>query len=76
VQPGHLRAVVTFFAYTILILGGPGRVIGPVVGSVIFWFLVSRHRRRCLRQAIGRATCPTLGTGADRAIRFALVGLG
>ena len=31
---------VTFFAYTILILGGAATVFGPVIGSAIFWFLL------------------------------------
>lgn len=31
---------VTFFAYTILILGGAATVLGPVVGSVLFWFII------------------------------------
>ena len=32
---------ITFFAYTVLLLGGAARVLGPVVGSVIFWFLIT-----------------------------------
>ncbi len=31
---------VTFFAYTILILGGAATVFGPVVGSLLFWFVL------------------------------------
>ncbi|MEX2562407.1 MAG: branched-chain amino acid ABC transporter permease [Nitriliruptoraceae bacterium] len=31
---------VTFFAYTILLLGGAATVFGPVVGSLIFWFVL------------------------------------
>ena len=31
----------TFFAYTVLILGGAARVLGPVVGAMIFWFLLT-----------------------------------
>jgi branched-chain amino acid transport system permease protein len=41
VQPDTYSSPVTFFAYTVLILGGTARVFGPVVGSVIFWFLLS-----------------------------------
>lgn len=69
-------SVVTFFAYTILILGGPGRIFGPILGSVIFWFLL-QFTDSFLREAIdagwlGNAIEPTdIG-----AVRFALVGLG
>ena len=39
VQPDLYNPTFTFFAYTILILGGAARVLGPVVGSMIFWFM-------------------------------------
>jgi ABC-type branched-subunit amino acid transport system permease subunit len=39
VQPDLYNPTFTFFAYTILILGGVARVLGPVVGAMIFWFL-------------------------------------
>lgn len=32
---------VTFYAYTALLIGGAARVLGPVIGSMIFWFLLS-----------------------------------
>ncbi len=31
----------TFFAYAALIIGGAGRVFGPVIGAMIFWFAMS-----------------------------------
>ncbi len=31
----------TFFAYTVLLIGGAARVLGPVAGSIIFWFLIT-----------------------------------
>jgi branched-chain amino acid transport system permease protein len=40
VQPDAYNPVVTFYLYTLLILGGAGRILGPVVGSVIFWFIL------------------------------------
>ena len=30
----------TFFAFTIVVLGGVGRVKGPIVGTVIFFFVI------------------------------------
>lgn len=31
---------VTFYAYTALLIGGAARVLGPVIGAMIFWFLM------------------------------------
>ena len=31
----------SFFAYTVLLLGGAARVFGPVAGALIFWFLIT-----------------------------------
>jgi branched-chain amino acid transport system permease protein len=41
INPDNFAADITFFAYTVLILGGAARVLGPVVGAVIFWLLIS-----------------------------------
>jgi len=66
----------TFFAYAALILGGAGRVLGPVLGAMIFWFLLS-ITDGFLRQAttgdsplIGFIDAQDVG-----AIRFILVGV-
>ena len=40
IQPDLYQPTFTFFAYTILILGGAARVFGPVVGAIIFWFVL------------------------------------
>ena len=40
-QPNNFSTSLTFFAYTILILGGVARVKGPIIGSMIFWFLIA-----------------------------------
>jgi branched-chain amino acid transport system permease protein len=40
VQPDLFSPNLTFFAYTILILGGAARVFGPVIGAMIFWCLL------------------------------------
>jgi branched-chain amino acid transport system permease protein len=32
---------ITFYLWVIVILGGAGRILGPVVGSIIFWFVFS-----------------------------------
>lgn len=40
VQPDTFNPVITFTIWAILILGGPGRVWSPVVGSMIYWSLI------------------------------------
>ena len=40
-NPTWVATDTTFFAYTVLLLGGAARVLGPVVGSIIFWFLIT-----------------------------------
>jgi branched-chain amino acid transport system permease protein len=77
-QPDTYSTVVTFFAYTALILGGTARVMGPVVGSMIFWFLLS-FADNVLRQGYGKGYFPRwlMNTSTDVAqVRFMLVGLG
>ena len=41
IGPSFFATDVTFFAYTVLLIGGAARVLGPVAGAVIFWFLIS-----------------------------------
>ncbi|GAA4805746.1 branched-chain amino acid ABC transporter permease [Nocardioides caeni] len=41
VVPSDYSTNITFFAYTALLIGGAARVLGPVVGAIIFWFLVA-----------------------------------
>jgi branched-chain amino acid transport system permease protein len=40
-QPGNYSTTLTFFAYTVLIIGGVARVKGPIVGAMIFWFTIT-----------------------------------
>jgi neutral amino acid transport system permease protein len=41
VQPDLYGTELTFFVYTVLLLGGAARVFGPVVGAAIFWVVLS-----------------------------------
>jgi ABC-type branched-subunit amino acid transport system permease subunit len=41
VVPTDYNTNLTFLAYTALLIGGAARVLGPVVGAIIFWFLLS-----------------------------------
>lgn len=65
---------VTFFLYTLLVLGGAGTILGPVVGSILFWFVLS-FIDSALRQAIDAGHISFISTSEIGAVRFALVGL-
>ena len=39
-QTGEFATTLTFFAFLIIVLGGLGRVKGPIVGTVIFFFVI------------------------------------
>ncbi len=41
INPTFFATDITFFAYTVLLIGGAARVFGPVVGAIIFWFLLT-----------------------------------
>lgn len=41
VGPSFFATDVTFFAYTALLIGGAARVLGPVLGAIVFWFLIN-----------------------------------
>nr|WP_187361031.1 branched-chain amino acid ABC transporter permease [Phytoactinopolyspora mesophila] len=67
---------VTFFAYTILILGGAASRFGPLLGAVLFWFLFGSISTG-FRQAAGADLLPGFMAtgGAIGATVMALVGL-
>jgi len=76
VQPDLYSTELTFFVYTILLLGGAARVLGPVVGAAIFWVVLSLTEN-VLAQAVrfdkipdAIISGPEVGT-----VRFMLVGL-
>jgi branched-chain amino acid transport system permease protein len=66
----------TFFAYAALIIGGAGRVFGPVIGAMIFWFALS-VTDNFLRQATagGHPLITFIDNQDVGAIRFVLVGV-
>jgi len=77
VQPDLYGTELTFFAYTVLILGGAARVFGPIVGAAIFWCLLSLTDN-ILNQAVRAGYIPTaiMDTNDVGAVRFMLVGVG
>lgn len=75
VQPDSFVPDVTFFSYTILLLGGAARVFGPIVGSIIFWFLLV-FVGEFLNQLIKSGAVTFLEPTDVGPIRFILVGIG
>jgi branched-chain amino acid transport system permease protein len=77
IQPDIFGTDTTFFAYTILILGGAARVAGPVVGAMIFWVLLSLTDN-VLNEAIdaGYVSSSIINNTQVGQFRFMLVGLG
>ena len=39
--PTDFNTTFTFYAYAALLVGGAARVLGPVIGSILFWFLIA-----------------------------------
>ncbi|HUS43714.1 MAG TPA: branched-chain amino acid ABC transporter permease [Ilumatobacteraceae bacterium] len=39
-QSGEFATTLTFFAFLIIVIGGLGRVKGPIVGTIIFFFVI------------------------------------
>lgn len=76
VQPDNYSTALTFFAYAVLILGGAARVFGPVVGSVIFWFLLV-FIEQFFRQGMAANLIPDwlMNQNQVGSVRFILVGV-
>ncbi len=77
VQPDNYSTTLTFYAYVVLILGGAARVFGPVVGAIIFWFLLV-FIGQMLNNAVaaGYISQSILSTSQIGQVQFMLVGLG
>lgn len=68
VSPDQFLPQLTFYAYAVLILGGAATIIGPFVGSLLFWFVLLSVES-VLRQGA------VVDSGAIGAIRLMLVGV-
>jgi branched-chain amino acid transport system permease protein len=77
VQPDTFTPPITFFIWTVLILGGAARVFSPIAGAVIFWGLIT-FTESALLQLVNRGWIPTtiMDTAQVGQIRFWIVGLG
>jgi neutral amino acid transport system permease protein len=74
VTPDTYLPVSTFVAYAVLILGGPATRLGPVVGAVVYWFLIS-FTDGFLRESIDAGWIDFIDDTDIGAVRFMLVGL-
>jgi branched-chain amino acid transport system permease protein len=77
VEPRNFESAVTFLAYAALIMGGVARILGPIVGSIILWFVISASES-FLRQAIEQEFLGidnVIGRDDVGPVRFMLVGL-
>jgi branched-chain amino acid transport system permease protein len=75
IQPDIFGTDTTFFAYTVLILGGAARVGAPVVGAMLFWVLLSLTDN-ILNEAIDAGYISFINNTQVGQVRFMLVGLG
>jgi len=74
VVPSNYQTTLTFFIYAILLLGGAATVLGPIIGSVIFWVLLSFFSGFIAR-AVEVGWLPFLSNVQAGQLRFILVGL-
>ncbi|MGH3928399.1 MAG: branched-chain amino acid ABC transporter permease, partial [Pseudonocardiaceae bacterium] len=66
----------TFFVYAALIIGGAGRVFGPIIGAMIFWFVLSITDNFLRQATAGSDPLITFIDSQDiGAIRLILVGV-
>jgi branched-chain amino acid transport system permease protein len=77
VVPSNYSTAQTFYAYVCLILGGTARIWGPVVGSMLFWAIVT-FTNDTLRQAVAQDLIPQSVMDPNQVgqVRLMLVGVG
>jgi branched-chain amino acid transport system permease protein len=77
IQPDNYSTLLTFFAFTAMILGGAGRILGPVIGAILFSSLFV-FLENFLVQAINAGFIPEGIMNANQVgiVRGILVGLG
>lgn len=75
--PNDYATAFTFFAWTVLILGGAGRIKGPIVGGLIFWLIIG-FTEVFLSQATRTKLLPTWLVNENNfgLLRFMFVGVG
>ena len=62
IQPDMFLPQVTFFAFTMVILGGTATAVGPLVGTVLFWFLITGLQSG-VRSVVDAGLIPSVSAG-------------
>ncbi|MDE0130937.1 MAG: branched-chain amino acid ABC transporter permease [bacterium] len=77
IQPDSFVPAYTFFFWTVLILGGVGRIWSPVVGAMIFWAMLTFFQGTLIA-LVNDGLIPTAFMDPTQVnqIRFMLVGVG
>jgi branched-chain amino acid transport system permease protein len=74
VQPGNYATTLTFFIWTILLLGGAATILGPILGAMTFWVLLSLTQG-ILFSLVDSGLIEFMTVTQVGQIRFMLVGL-
>ncbi|TBN57780.1 branched-chain amino acid ABC transporter permease [Glaciihabitans arcticus] len=74
VVPSVYVTSLTFFLYTILLLGGAATVFGPIAGSIIFWVIMA-FLSNVLPALVQVGALPFMTTIQSQVLRFILVGV-
>jgi branched-chain amino acid transport system permease protein len=74
VVPSNYQTSLTFFIYAILLLGGAATILGPVIGAMIFWVLLSFFSGFIAR-AVEAGWLPFMSSIQAGQLRFILVGV-
>jgi neutral amino acid transport system permease protein len=74
VSPTFFIAQTTFNWYLVVILGGVATVLGPPIGAMIYWFVISMLNS-VLTQAVGAEGWWFIASTETGAVRFVLVGV-
>ncbi|WP_120522548.1 branched-chain amino acid ABC transporter permease [Arthrobacter celericrescens] len=74
VQPANYATELTFFLWTVLLLGGMSTVLGPIVGAMIFWVVLSLTQN-VLAGLIESGAITFLSIVQAGQLRFILVGV-
>ena len=77
IQPDSFVPAYTFFFWTVLILGGVGRIWSPVVGAILFWAMLTFFQGTLIAM-VNEGLIPTAFMDPTQVnqIRFMLVGVG
>ena len=74
VVPSYFQPTLTFIIYAILLLGGAATILGPILGSIVFWVLLSFFSGFIAR-AVEADWLPFMTQVQAGQLRFILVGV-